>query len=572
MDQSIRELADRYWATVLEMHPLSATLLGVHDHDDRLEDLSEAGEQAWRDRLAGLRDQVRTVSPGPLDPTDRVTRALMLHELDRTITGIDLGLVELASDQMQGVHTELLMVAPQLTYPEPDHARAALARHDRVPVLLDAAVERFRAGLARGRTPAACVIARSLNSLDGYLSSDPAEDPFLAARLPEDWAGEADWRERALDQVRTVIRPAFERYRDVLRHELAPVARPDDRAGWCHLPDGDELYRALVRYHTTTDSPPVEIHELGRHHAEVVLPAEYLAITSADPGVSGRTLSDLPAVFSWLRSDPALRHRDAEEIVTMAEAAVTRATEAAGAWFGRLPSAPCRVEPIPAFLAADSPYAYYFPPAPDGTRAGTYFINTSSPDTSSRTEAESVAFHEAVPGHHLQVSIAQELDDLPEFRRHGGATAYVEGWALYAERLADEMELYGGPLDRLGMLTADSWRSSRLVVDTGLHALGWSRRQAVDYFEEHTPVPIDQAATEVDRYLAMPAQALSYKMGQLEITRLRTLAEHRLGSAFDLPAFHDVVLGSGAVTLPVLTDVVEDWIRDRGDGPSVPST
>ena len=175
--------------------------------------------------------------------------------------------------------------------------------------------------------------------------------------------------------------------------------------------------------------------------------------------------------------------------------------------------------------------------------------------------------HEAIPGHHLQIAISQELDDLPEFQRHDGATSYVEGWGLYAERLADEMGLYSGPIDRLGMLTADSWRSARLVVDTGLHAMGWSRQQAVDYFVTNTPVPVDQVLAEVDRYLAMPGQALSYKVGQLHIQELREQARAELGEAFAIPEFHDVVLGSGAVTLPVLTDLVDRWVRDRRSPP-----
>ena len=195
----------------------------------------------------------------------------------------------------------------------------------------------------------------------------------------------------------------------------------------------------------------------------------------------------------------------------------------------------------------------------DGTRPGTYFINTADPADASRTEAESIAFHEAIPGHHLQIAISQELEGLPDFQRHDGSTAYIEGWGLYAERLADEMGLYSGDLDRLGMLTADSWRSARLVVDTGLHALGWDRQAAIDYFTEHTPVPPEQVVSEVDRYLAMPGQALSYKVGQLEIQRLRAEAEDRMGDRFDVAGFHDVVLGSGAVTLPVLAELVTAW-------------
>lgn len=558
-DRDVRGLADRYWSTVLELHPLSATLLGIHDHDDRLEDLTEAADQRARDRLATLRAETDAVDPAALSRADRVTRSLLLHQLDVAISAIDLRLVELASDQMLGPHASLLMVAPQLTYPEPAHAEAALRRHEQVPAMLDGALERFLAGRDRGRTPAACVLDRSLNSLTGYLATDPAADPFLAARLPEGWDGADAWRDRVLDQVRTIIRPAFERYRDVLRDELGPTARPDDRAGWCHLPDGEELYAALVRTHTTLDLSPAELHALGRRHTEEVLPAEYLALS---PGTLG--LDDLDAVFERLRTDPSMRHTDAAEIVAVAETSVARATEAMAGWFGRLPTVGCAVTPVPDFLAADAPYAYYFPPAVDGSRPGTYFINTANPTEASRTEAESIAFHEAIPGHHLQLSISQELDGLPEFQRHDGATSYIEGWGLYAERLADEMGLYSGDLDRIGMLTADSWRSARLVVDTGLHALGWSRQEAVDYFAERTPVPADLVLPEVDRYLAMPGQALAYKVGQLEIMGLRDAAEAALGDRFDVAAFHDVVLGSGAVTLPVLGDLVADWIATTG--------
>ena len=264
-----------------------------------------------------------------------------------------------------------------------------------------------------------------------------------------------------------------------------------------------------------------------------------------------------------LRTDPALRPRDAADIPHVATAPVARATAAIGDWFGRLPGSPCAVEAVPDFLATDAPYAYYYPPAVDGTRGGTYFINTANPTGASRTEAESIAFHEAIPGHHLQIAISQELDGLPEFQRHDGATSYIEGWALYAERLADEMGLYSGPIDRLGMLTADSWRSARLVVDTGLHAFGWSRQQAVDYFTRHTPVPLDQVLAEVDRYLAMPGQALSYKVGHFHIQQLRDDAAARLGNRFQIADFHDVVLGSGAVTLPVLSDLVQRHIDER---------
>jgi uncharacterized protein (DUF885 family) len=554
----VHRAAERYWAAVLAHHPTSATLLGVHDHDAELEDLSVEADDAHRAELAVIREDLSSIDPAPLGTPDRVTLQLLGAQLETAIEHLDLRLVELASDQMLGPHAELLTLAPQLTYPEPDHADAALRRYEQVPRLLAQAAERFRAGLAAGRTPSAPVLARSIHTVEQYLASDTATDPFPAAGLPDDWTGAGAWREHVATLVREVIRPAFETYLSVLRGELLPAARDEDHAGWCHLEGGDRMYRALVRAHTGLDIDPEELHALGRHHTEVVLPAEYAT-------VAGRCwqLTDTGDIFRRLRDDPMLRHTDAADVVATARRTVERATAAMAGWFGRLPSSPCVVAAVPDFLAGDAPYAYYFPPAVDGSRPGTYFINTANPTESSSTEAESIAFHEAIPGHHLQIAISQELDGIPEFQRHEGSTAYVEGWGLYAERLADEMGLYSSDVDRLGMLTADSWRSARLVVDTGLHALGWTRDQALAYFAEHTPVPHEQVPPEVDRYLAMPAQALAYKVGQLEIQQLRADAADRLGDRFDLPAFHDVVLGSGAVSLPVLARLVDDWVREH---------
>jgi uncharacterized protein (DUF885 family) len=286
------------------------------------------------------------------------------------------------------------------------------------------------------------------------------------------------------------------------------------------------------------------------------LPEEY-----AEIGGRAFGLHDVTAVFGHLRSDPDLRYSSGDEIMADAAAALDRAKAAMGDWFGRLPESDCAIVAVPDYLAADSPAAYYFPPAGDGSRPGTYYVNTHAPEEKSRTEAESIGYHEAIPGHHLQLAIAAELTDLPAFQRFGfGNTAYVEGWALYTERLADEMGLYGGDLDRLGMLTADAWRAGRLVVDTGLHALGWTRRQAIDFFLEHTPLDEGEVTVEIDRYIGMPGQALAYKAGQREIFRLRRLAQDRLGDRFDIKGFHDAVLAHGAVTLPILGDLVEEWI------------
>ncbi|MDQ6798101.1 MAG: DUF885 domain-containing protein, partial [Actinomycetota bacterium] len=265
-----------------------------------------------------------------------------------------------------------------------------------------------------------------------------------------------------------------------------------------------------------------------------------------------------------LRSDRSLRYSSGDEIMADARRAFDDASGAMADWFGRLPEAPCTIEAVPAFLAADAPSAYYYPPASDGSRGGTYYVNTENPEDKARYETASIAFHEAIPGHHLQLAIASELTGLPRFRRFSlSNTAYVEGWGLYAERLAGEMGLYRNDLDRLGMLAADSIRACRLVVDTGLHALGWCRSAAIEFMAAHTPVSVEEVTVEVDRYIGMPGQALAYKLGQREILRLRQSARARLGGSFDISGFHDAVLGSGAVGLPILAELVEAWVASR---------
>lgn len=556
----LRDLAERYWEHRLTTSPLFASFLGDHRFDDRADDLSESAEADQRRHLTGFLDEARALAGDPavtgsLDDADRTTLDLLSGELEESIVALDARLVELMSDQMQGVHADLLTMAGQLAVPSPDLAPRALARIDALATMLDQAAERFRAGLARGRTPARANVTRSLNQLDGYLASPLDTDPFAGIAGPEDWDGEAAWRAALTDAVARTLRPAFARYRAVLADELLPVARPDDRAGLQWIPGGDDLYRTLIRIHTGLDLAPEELHRIGLEEVTDVLPARYRVV--------GRRVfdtEDLGEIFHRLLHDPDLRYRDGDEILAHARRCLDDATAAMGAWFGILPQAPCELTPVPDYLAADAPAAYYTPPAPDGSRPGEYHVNLHDPTGRSRAETASIAFHEAIPGHHLQLAIAAERTELPAFRRLSwGHTAFVEGWALYTERLADEMGLYRSDLDRLGMLASDSWRACRLVVDTGLHALGWSRQQAVDFMVAHAPVARDEIETEVDRYIGMPAQALAYKVGQREILRLRAEAEARLGDRFSLPAFHDVVLGGATVSLAVLARRVEAW-------------
>ncbi len=548
-------LADRYWEARLSDSPLFATFLGDHRYDDRVDDLSAEAEAQQRVRWEALLAEVQALDTGSLDETGRVTQGLLAGELRDNIAAIDARLGEMASDQMEGVHAGLLTIAGQLRAAEPEHAAMAVTRVERLGTMLDQAAERFRQGLAAGRTPARINIERSINQVEGYLASPLEADPFALMAGPEDWDGEEGWRAALAVAVNTSLRPAFERYRNVLADELLPVARSDEQAGLCWLADGAELYETLIGIHTGLELSAQELHDIGRHEAEEVLPAQYREI-----GLRSLGTDDVPAIFRHLLDDPGLRYQDGDELIDHARACLEAARAAMGDWFGILPEAECLLTPIPDYLAADAPAAYYTPPAADGSRPGEYHVNLHDAAGRGRAETASIAFHEAIPGHHLQLAIAAERKDLPAFRRLSwGHTAYVEGWALYTERLADEMGLYQTDVDRLGMLASDSWRACRLVVDTGLHAFGWSRQQAIDYLVAHAPVALDEIETEVDRYIGMPGQALAYKVGQREILRLRAEAEARLGARFTPAAFHDVVLGAATVSLPVLAERVEAW-------------
>ncbi len=556
-DTELRVLADEYWDSFLQAYPSYATMIGDRRFDDRLEDVSEEAEEALRTAWQGFRDRLAAIPGDRLDGGERVTAALLDAELSDGLAGIEQRLVEQAWGQLSGVHTEFLMAAAELSAPTPDSAGMLAQRLALTGGLLDQATVRFRHALAEGRTPPRACLDRSIATVDRYLASPVEEDPWAGFAGPQGWDGEPAWRERLAETLRDVVRPAFGRYRDVLAAELAPVARPDDRPGLTWIPGGDEQYKTLVRRHTSLDMDPQDIHDLGRQDVEERLPAEYAAI-----GARALGTSDVTEILERLRSDPGLRYGAGRggDIIADAQRGLDAATAIMGEWFGRLPQAPCELRAVPDVLATDAPVAYYVGPPADRSRPGIYYVNTHDPTSNSTFETLSIAFHEAIPGHHLQIAISTELEDLPAFQRFStGHTAYVEGWGLYSERLAEEMGLYERDLDRLGMLAADSLRSCRLVVDTGLHALGWSRQQAIDFMAAHAPASRESITVEIDRYIDIPGQALAYRVGQREIFRLRETARERLGDAFDISGFHDTVLGSGAVTLPVLAMLVARW-------------
>ena len=547
-DDRLEQLAERYWEQQLAASPLRATLLGDHRYDDQLDSLDRDTLRAQRDADAAIADQAAALDLD--DAGDQLTRDLLVHEARRQVDAHDTDLLAAPVDPYLGIHTGLLQAAMQTTATAPEHAEMLLDRYAATPRLFTEAEALTRERLAAGRSPAATSVQRVVDQLTAHLASDLDADPFLATAPPEGTA--ADWGRRMRALVADVVRPAYANHLAFVRDVVLPASRDDDHAGLAHVPRGTEDYATLGRVYTSLDLDPAEVHRIGRDHVEGPLAAEWAAI-----GAQALGISDLAELFDRLRTDTRLYYRDGDEMVAHAEEVVARAWTAVDGWFDAGPDAPCRVQAVPPSLAPSMPPAYYQVPAEDGSRPGTYFVNTHAATSRPRWMYEGVAFHEAIPGHHFDRTLAQELRGVPAFRRYMVNHAHVEGWGLYTERLADEMGLYSSELDRLGMLLMDAWRAGRLVVDTGLHHHGWTREQAIAWFEEWTPLHRGVIEQEVDRYIGMPGQALAYTLGQRHILQLRRRAEAELGERFDIAAFHDALLVEGSLPLPVLTTRVE---------------
>jgi uncharacterized protein (DUF885 family) len=558
---ALASLAATYWDARMEADPLEATETGDHRFDDRLPDLTPAARDREMERLRALRARVEAVPPAALPPGDRVTRSLLLGEIDADLARGACQLDDWSVDARDGFQVAFLRLPELQPVRTPAEGRAMVARWQKMGATIDQETANLRRGLGAGKVATRAEVERVLGQLDDLLAKPDAQWPLRApAAAPHtDWpAGEQAAFAAGIDAaIAGGARPAFSRQRDALRAEILPRARDEAHSGISNVPDGAACYARLIKVHTSLDLPAEQIHSIG---------LEELARIRAEMERVGREAlgtGSLPEIRKRLRSDPALFFKTRDEIEAAARQTLARAVAAEPRFLGRLPRTPVEVRRIDTFEEKDAPIAYYRPAPIDGTRPGAYYVNTFDPTTRPRYEVEALAFHESVPGHHIQISLAQELTGLPEFRKHLGVTAFVEGWGLYAEGLADELGLYSGSRERLGRLSFEAWRACRLVVDTGVHALGWSRSRAIAFLDDNTVLATNNVVNEVDRYIAWPGQALAYKLGELEIRKLRAEAQQRLGPRFDLRAFHDALLDGGAVSLPVLREQVEAWIATR---------
>ncbi|WP_370948313.1 DUF885 family protein [Amycolatopsis sp. cg5] len=539
----IEALADELIEIRFAVDPLWPSLLGLPVDHGKLPDPTVAGERPIRAALADVIARAEAAVT-----TDTVTRDVIVQQAKSMLDVLDSRLPDYTvSDAFSAPVQRLLLLLPSLSLTDEEKSQGFLTRLAAIGSYVDGVIERQRAALGEGFAPVNFLVDMGVDFFERYLAS-PESDPLLVDPGFDGFVAE---RDRLLAEV---VHPAFTRYKDFLALEVKPRARPDTRPGLSWLPGGAEKYAKLIRVHTTVSMSAEELHELGLS-VLAGLKAEYRELGERVFG-----LTDLAEIFERLRTDPALRWNSGEELLDSARAAIARAETVAPRWFNSVPPTKCLVDAIPAAQADGGTMGYYIERALDGSREGTYFANTFDAHERPRHVSEAIAFHEAVPGHHFQIELAQELTELPLLRRIAEVNSYSEGWGLYAERLADEMGLYSGDVAKFGMLLQDSLRAGRLVVDTGMHALGWSRAQAVGFLRDSTPMTPLEIEAEVDRYAGWPAQALSYMVGRLEIQRMRAEAEKALGDRFDIKAFHDVVLGSGVLPLPVLAKLVEDWV------------
>jgi uncharacterized protein (DUF885 family) len=552
VESPVVDLADRFWQWFLSRQPIYATVLGDERYDDRLPDPTAEGRAEEVAGLKGFLADAQAIERAGLSQEDILT-VDMLEVVARIALrqhAHDVHHFE-AVDQMGGPQNVPGDMSRFQRLDTPERLEKAILRLEAFPHYLAAHRANLLDGIAAGRTAAAPPVARVVDQVRRAVNAPIDESPLLLAHPELD------------DESRARIRQALEyEVQPALRDHLAALegyaqhARKGD--GLWALPDGDELYRTMILASTTLDEHPHALHDYGLEQIERV--DEEKAAIAADLG-----FDDVAAMRAAMDADPSNYAKQPSDIVDQARRQIDAANAAAPRFFGRLAKAPVEVRAVEPYQEAEAPPAFYFPPAPDGSRSGIYFVNTYQPDSRPLHRLASTTFHEATPGHHFQITIESELTDLPDFRRFGArltGAAYAEGWGLYSERLADEMDLYQSAWERVGMLEAQAWRAARLVVDTGIHAFRWTRDRSVQLLKD---VGLSQleAETETDRYITWPGQALAYMTGMREIVALRRELEQRDGDRFDLVRFHDELLGHGTLPLATMRRVIPGWVTSR---------
>ncbi len=557
--RTLNKLFDEYWQYSLKASPENATYLGDARYNDAWSDYSAAAFNANLAHESDFITRLGAIDTTGLPEQERLSAELLMRNLVDDQESARFKPWEMPVSQFGGPHLsfpQTLAVMPYATAKDYDNY---IARLNKIPAVFAQVQQAMDAGIADGRTVPQMLMEKAQAQVEKMAATKPEDTPFAAPlkKLPATLSAAEQKRIRteAMDAITKQVLPSYDRFGRYLKAQYVPKARTT--LGASALPDGKAYYAYLVRSSTTTTRTPDEIHQIGLDEVKRD-ETEMLAIATK------LGFKDLKTFNESLKNDPKQHPTSADQLVEAFRKPLEAMKAKLPDLFGRLPKAPFEVQPVPAYREANSAPAYYEPGTPDGKRPGTFFANTYHFADRQLFTAEAIAFHEGIPGHHLQISISQELTGIPEFRKEGGYTAFQEGWGLYAERLGKDVGFYTNPYDDYGRLQADVWRAIRLVVDTGVHSKGWTRQQMVDFFHDHSGVDESSVQAEVDRYIAIPGQALAYKSGQLKILELRQRAQTKLGAKFSLKNFHDEIIDSGALPLDVLDRRVDAWIAAGG--------
>ncbi|MBS0262842.1 MAG: DUF885 domain-containing protein [Planctomycetes bacterium] len=556
--KALEAIFDAEWEWTLKEDPLFATHLGDPRYNDRWPDISLASFASRHAHRQAVLKQLDAIDVAQLSPDDRLNYRLFRRQYEFDVEEFPFHWHLVPLTQREGIQ-DAGSLADILKLQTIKDYQDWLKRLDRFPKYLDDTIALMRQGMQEKILLPKIIMERIPHQIQKQIVDQPEKSLFYKPfkSFPED-ISEADRTALVAAGKRAItdkIIPAYERFAAFYEREYLPACLP--QVGAWQLPHGKELYEFRARQFTTTNLTPQQIHDIGQREVKRIR-TEMEAIVQ-QVGFQG-TFKEF---LDHLRTDPQFYYKDPNELLSAYLILCKRIDPQLPRLFRKLPRIPYGIEPIPEHIAPDTTTAYYRQPSADGSRAGTYFVNLYRPEVRPKYEMEALSLHEAVPGHHLQIALATELEGLPQFRRFTSFTSYVEGWALYAERLGPDLGLYRDPYSKFGQLTYEMWRAVRLVVDTGMHALHWTRQEAIEFFANNTAKSEVDIVNEVDRYISWPGQALGYKIGEIKIRELRAKAEKQLGDHFDVREFHDVILRQGAVPLDVLEELVDDWLASK---------
>lgn len=558
MSEEFQDLLTEHWNWQLETNPTFATSLGVRDFDDQLSDPSLEAYDKGIERAKGFLGTLNSLAIDQMSADNRLNAQLLKLDLENQIASSEFGGKYMIMTNRSGPHTQMTGLPNRLPFFKAADYKTYVARLAVMPDYLDKATVRLRAGIENGWVQPCAPMKGYETSIQTHLVEEIGDSNFMSPfkKKPVTMGQKSfdDLKAQAEHQVEDYILPALKTFETFYLEEYAPACRSD--VGTSSMPGGEDYYDYRVKMFTTTDRTADEVHNIGL--SEVARIRTEMGEVQKQAGFEG-TFKDFQ---NHLRTSPEFYPKTRQERMDAAAIILKKMDGKLPELFTKFPRMPYGLKEIPLDIAEKTTTAYYNRPAGDGSRAGFYFINTSNLDKRPLYEMEALSLHEAVPGHHFQIALAQELP-LPNFRKYGGVTAFVEGWGLYSERLGLDVGFYDTPYTNFGRLSYEMWRACRLVVDTGMHSKGWTRQQSIDYMAENTGLSLKNITNEVDRYITWPGQALAYKIGELKIRELRSRAEKSLGENFDLRLFHDAVLENGAIPLSVLETKIEAWIETQ---------